>query len=158
TLRTEWMDDTVARALTAAHRSPAYQEHLRDYYEKQRARSPATIPYTFEQYVELQKVRPQGSQAFGKAVEKMFPTAESAGEARLRADFEAAKKHELFQGWWGSSSVAQFIRRQVSSGAGGTERLERMLYSFLNVPVDLGTALLLSLFICLDFPNLKRAV
>src|SRR5262245_38203504 len=67
TLRAEWMDDTVDRELAAAHGSSAYHEQLRDYYEKQRARSPATIPYTFEQYAELQKVRPQGPQAFGKA-------------------------------------------------------------------------------------------
>src|SRR5262249_48580129 len=137
TLRAEWMDDTVERELAAARGSAAYREQLRDYFEKQRARSPATIPYTFEQDAELQKGRPGGAQAVGKAVEKMKPTAASASEERLRADFEAAKKHELFQGWWGTSSVAQFIRRQVQGGlgSGGTERLERMLYSFLNIPV-----------------------
>jgi hypothetical protein len=116
------------------------------------------LPYTFDEYVELQKVRSQGPRAFGAALEKIRPSAEGESEARLRADFEAAREHELFQQWWGSSPTARFIRRQVESGVSdGEERVDRIVASLLNVPVDLGTAWLLSLFICIDFPNLKRA-
>src|SRR5262249_36857158 len=76
------------------------------------------------------------------------------------ADFEAAKQHELFQQWWSTSSIAKFVRHQVeaNSSDAGTSRLEGIISSLLNLPVDLGTALLLSFFICIDFPQLKRAM
>jgi predicted PurR-regulated permease PerM len=156
-LRPEWVRDTLEHDLATAKRSPAYHEQLRAYYEKQREQSPSSSPYTYEQYLELQQVRPQGARAFGEAVEKMLPTPEGEGDARLRANFEAAKKHELFQQWWGTSAVAKFLRQHLETGVsddGG--RVERIVTSLLNVPLDLSTALLLSLFICIDFPNLKR--
>ncbi len=159
TLREEWIQDTLDREAATAKATAAYREQFQDYYEQRRAESPESIPYTYEQYEELQKVRPRGPRAFGEALEKLRPTAKEGAEARLRADFEAAKKHELFREWWSSSSVGQFIRRQLEAGGGGenTARLQRVLYSFLNVPVDLGTALILSFFICIDFPNLRDA-
>jgi predicted PurR-regulated permease PerM len=156
-LRQEWIADTVEPEVAAARESAAYREQFLASYENQRASSPESVPYTFEEYIELQKVRPQGKRAFGDALEKMRPTAQEDGEARLRADFEAAKKHELFQEWWATSSIGNFVRRQVEGGGGGGGRMERIVSSLINLPLDLGTALLLSLFICIDFPNLKRA-
>lgn len=158
-LEREWIQETLERELAAVKASAAYHEKFREFYEQQRAESPATIPYTYEQYAELQKERRKGPVAFGKAMEKLVPTARGETEEKLRADFEAAKKHELFREWWSTSSVGQFIRRQLHSGVseGATARLQRALYSFLNVPVDLATALVLSFFICIDFPNLREA-
>jgi predicted PurR-regulated permease PerM len=157
-LRREWMADSLVQGLAAAKQSPAYREQLREYYDDLRQQSPQSVPYTFDQYVELQKVRPQGRRAFGDALEAMHPSPEADRDAAVRADFEAAKKHELFQAWWGTNSTAQFIRHQVESGVGGdgTGRVERVLSSLLNVPLDLSTALLLSFFICIDFPRLRR--
>jgi predicted PurR-regulated permease PerM len=159
-LRQEWERDTMQRELAAAERSPAYAEQFRASYERQRERSPATIPYTFEQYVELQKARTQGKLEFGKAVDKLLPSAGGDGEAKLRADFEAAQEHELFQQWWGTSSIAQVIRHQFEGnlGGAGSERLNRVFSSLLNLPVDLSTALILSFFICIDFPRLRGGV
>ena len=94
-LRQEWIADALAKGLTAAKQSPAYREQFHAYYDDQRERTPNAIPYTFDQYVELQKVRPQGRRAFGDTLEKMAPSSAADGEARLRADFEASKKHEL---------------------------------------------------------------
>jgi predicted PurR-regulated permease PerM len=159
-LEQEWITDTLQRRLAAIKGSTAYHEQFHTYYEQRRQEAPEGIPYTYEEYTELQKVRPEGRQAFGAALAKMRPTLEGESEAQLRADFEAAKQQELFQSWWGASSFAKFVRQQVESGtaAGGSERMERVITSLLNVPVDLSTALLLSLFICIDFPNLRRAM
>jgi predicted PurR-regulated permease PerM len=156
----EWTDDAVEQGTAAAKGSPAYLKQFREYYEQQRANSPATVPYTFDQYVALKKVRLQGRVAFGQALTGMMPTAEDQGEARVRADFEAAKKHELFQEWWGTNSVARVIRHQLESivSGDGAGRADKLVSTLLNVPVDLSTALLLSLFICIDFPNLRRAM
>jgi predicted PurR-regulated permease PerM len=157
-LRQEWINDTVEKDVAAARKSPAYREQLSKHYEHEREKSPRAIPYTFEEYIELQKVRPEGRRAFGDAVEKLRPTAAEDGEARMQADFEAAKKHELFQHWWGTSSTARFVQQQVHGDVSGdgAARLERIITSLINVPLDLATALLLSIFICIDFPNLKR--
>src|SRR5262245_33416470 len=158
-LRQEWVQDTVARAVAAARGSPAYRERFRSYYDRQRANAPGAIPYTFDQYAELKKVRPQGPRAFGDALEKMMPAAPENSEARLRADFEAAREHELFEQWWGSSPTARFVRHQLETrlGGGDSGHLDQVVSSLLNIPVDISTALILSLFICLDFPNLRRA-
>ena len=157
-LRDEWIKDTLDRGLTAARASPSYREQLRADYERRRLESPEALPYTYDEYVELQRVRPQGRVAFGQALERLRPTAADQRLDRLQADFAAAKKHELFLEWWGGSSTARFIRHQLESNLSSqTEsRAERMLASLLNMPVDLSTALLLSFFICIDFPTLQR--
>jgi predicted PurR-regulated permease PerM len=160
TLRQEWMQDTLERQVAAALHSPAYQEQFQAYYEKRRAQSPHVIPYTFEQYLELQKARSQGQAAFGQAVDRIKPAGDEDVEARLRADFEAAKEHELFKEWWGTSSTAQFIRQRVEGNLSGegSGRAEALLSSLLDIPAELATALLLSFFICIDFPRLSRGV
>jgi predicted PurR-regulated permease PerM len=159
TLRAEWFEDERKRELAAAQASPAYHERMRSHYEKWQEQNPKTLPYTFDQYVELQKAWPQGRVAFGNALEKIKPATEGDSNAQVRADFEAAKKHELFQEWWGTNSTARFIRHQVESNVsgGGEGRADRALHTLLNVPLDLTSALLLSFFICIDFPALKRA-
>jgi predicted PurR-regulated permease PerM len=159
TLRTEWFQDELQRELASAQASPSYHEKLRIHYEKWQEQNPKTLPYTFEQYVELQKAWPQGRVAFGNTLEQIKPSSQEEGDAQLRADFEAAKKHELFQEWWGTNSTARFIRHQVESNVsgGGEGRADRALHTILNIPLDLSSALLLSFFICIDFPALRRA-
>jgi predicted PurR-regulated permease PerM len=155
-VRDEWIAAEVEHA--SASGTPAYLTHFQDYYDKRRQESPTAVPYTFQQYIELQKARSQGPRVFGATLAKLLPDKEKASDPG--ADFEAAKKHELFREWWGSNSVAKFIRHQVearSSGA-GSDHMDRILAALLNLPVDLGTALLLSFFICIDFPQLKRAL
>jgi predicted PurR-regulated permease PerM len=159
TIRTEWFQDELKRELAAAQVSPAYHEQMRRHYEKWQEQNPQSLPFTFAQYVELQKAWPQGRIAFGNTLEKIKPSSQAESDVQLRTDFEAAKKHELFQEWWGTNSTARFIRHQVESnvGGGGEGRADRALHTLLNIPLDLGTALVLSFFICIDFPALRRA-
>ncbi len=160
TLRKQWTQETVERGLIEAQASSEYKDQFRSYYENHRTTSPTAIPYSFEQYEELKQAYVQGPVAFGKAVEKFTPTADSETEAQVRADFEAQKTHELFQHWWQFSSSAKFIRSQADRGLSGdnVSYVERLVANLLNLPLDLGTALLLSLFICIDFPNMRLAV
>lgn len=159
-LRQQWLQDALESGLASAKGSPAYQDQLRAHYDESRARHPDAIPYTFDEYGELQKARPQGPNAFGDTLEKLRPSKDEESEASLRADFEAAKQHDLFQEWWSTSTIGRFIRHEVESGesAAGSGRAERIITTLLNLPLDLSTALLLSFFICIDFPRLKRAV
>jgi predicted PurR-regulated permease PerM len=160
TLRQQWLEDTLTSETAKARKSPAYHEQFRAFYERKAASAPLRIPYTFDEYLALQKVRPKGARAFGDAVEKITPTASGDSEERLRADFEAARKHELFRQWWSSSAIAGFIRHHFEGGLSNSraEQFERYLSALINIPLEVGTALLLSLFICIDFPNLKQGV
>jgi len=159
-LRQEWLQDALQSGLAAAKGSPAYRDQLRAHYEESRAKHREAIPYTFDEYSQLQKARPEGPKAFGDMLEKLRPSNEEETETGLQADFEAAKQHELFQEWWSTSTIGGFIRHEVESGesAAGSGRAERIVTTLLNIPIDLSTALILSFFICIDFPRLKRAV
>jgi predicted PurR-regulated permease PerM len=159
-LRQEWIKDSIDSELVKVKESSRYQEQFRDYYENRRAAKPQEMPYAFDQYLELQKVRPQGPRVFGETLDKLMPSAQSETEAQLRADFEAAKEHELFENWWSTSGVARFIRHELESSASeeDSSRVEHILTSLLNIPLDIITALLLSFFICIDFPTLQRAI
>jgi predicted PurR-regulated permease PerM len=158
-LRQEWLEEATEAELAQAKKSPAYHDQFRAHYEAQRAKTPDTIPYTFEQFVALQKVRSQGQRAFGDALDQLLPAAPEQG-ATLQADFEAAKSHEQFQTWWGASPTGKFIRNQVETtfaGAEGGGRVRDILVSLINVPLDLATALLIGFLICIDYTNLRRA-
>jgi len=158
-LEREWIDKSVASGVAAAKQSPAYMKQFQEYYDRQRQDNPRVIPYTFEQFNQLQKARPQGRQAFGNALHEMGLSDESESNPQLRKDFEASTKHELFEQWWSTSSFAKFIRKRLETGVsdGSGDRVERLLTSILNIPIDLATALLLSFFICIDFPRLQQA-
>jgi predicted PurR-regulated permease PerM len=168
-LRREWLADTLASPPPADSLSAEYLDQFRLFFEGLKKKSPRSIPYTFDQFIELQAARPTGPAAFGAALDKMQaksmghdsagPNAMDPDASSLRADFEAAKQHELFQDWWTTSSLAKMVRYQLDTGLSGqtTGRVERLLASLLNVPVQLAAALLLSLFICIDFRTLQRA-
>lgn len=158
-LRDEWVRDSVERGITAAKQSADYEARFRSYFDLQREQSPQSIPYSFDQFLALQKVRPSGPKAFGATLDKLFPDSEANTQANLNADFEASKKHELFQSWWSTNSTAKFLRHTIDSqlSGEGSGWMGRVASTFLNVPMDLITALLLSFFICIDFPGLRRA-
>src|SRR5262249_5373346 len=138
-LRQEWLQNTLEKDLASAMGSPAYQDQLRAHYDESRAGHPDAIPYTFDEYLQLQKSRPQGPKAFGDLLEKLRPSKGEESEAVLRADFEAAKQHELFQEWWSTSTIGKFVRHEVESSesAAGSGRAERIITTLLNLPLDL---------------------
>jgi predicted PurR-regulated permease PerM len=157
-LQKEWIDESVASGVAAAKQSPAYAAQFREYYEQLRRQAPNSIPYTFEQFIQLQKTRPQGRQAFGKVVHEMGLADALDLETQLRLDFEAATKRALFESWWSTSSLAKAMRQQLETIMSGNnaDRIEHWLTSLVNVPINLATALLLSFFICIDFPRLQQ--
>ena len=84
------------------------------------------------------------------------------GEARLEGEFRTERQHELFQEWWNTSAPAQAIRHRIEAGISISSDVavwvEQCIATFLHMPIDLGTALLLSFFICIDYPELKRGM
>jgi predicted PurR-regulated permease PerM len=154
-LQQQWIAGAVAAELAAARQSSTYLDQLRQHYDDLRARSPKVFPYSFDDFLKLEAARAKGAKEFGNAVQAI-QGAPQYDDAKLQADFEAAKRHELFLAWWGSSSLAKVVRRPLESGGIDADRLDRYLASTLDVPLALSTALLLSFFICIDFPRLRR--
>ncbi|MCF7959686.1 MAG: AI-2E family transporter [Pirellula sp.] len=164
-LRNQWIEDTLTNKFDEAKASPAFVEQLRKAYDDQRQISPQTIAYSFDEYTKLSKARHLGRKAFADALDQLKPPPVSeepaAKERRLRSDFESATKHDLFQKWWSTNSVAQFIRHKLQAMVDpgvASRRIESILGALLNVPVSLATALTLSIFICIDFVNLKNSM
>ncbi|HQR06929.1 MAG TPA: AI-2E family transporter [Gemmatales bacterium] len=158
-LQQEWIKDTIDKTLAQVKDTSKYQEQFHAYYENQLKIKQSKVPYTFEQYIKLQKARSHGQAAFSAVMAKIKPVTGEQTEEQLKQDFEAFKKHELFQAWWSTSSPAKFIRHELDFNASGSlsTHLEGMATSLLNIPLDLSTALLLSFLICIDFPALRRA-
>ena len=79
-------------------------------------------------------------------------------EAQQRLDFEAAKTHELFDAWWSTwcGDIYPPSDGFEPGGKGGRPRRAFALGVF-DVPLDLAMALLLSFFICIDFPGYAAA-
>lgn len=158
-LQKEWIKDTIEETLRQQKDSANYQDQFRVYFDTLVKSKQSKIPYTYEQYLELQKARPQGQAAFSAAMTKIKSATGEQSEEQLMRDFEVSKRHELFENWWSTSSPAKFIRHELDFTANGnySSRLEGLASSLLNIPIDLTTAMLLSLLICIDFPALKRA-
>ncbi|MBX7104179.1 MAG: AI-2E family transporter [Gemmataceae bacterium] len=156
-LQAEWIQYAVDQALPGLWRSPEYHKQLHETYDTMRLRRPSAIPYTFEQYQTLQRARAQGPAAFSQAFDAIQPKASESIAGAIQGDFEAARKHELFQRWWTTNAFAGFLRDQLENRLSGPigEWLRKALSAFVDVPIDIGTALLLSFFICIDFPNLR---
>lgn len=161
-LRDEWVRVTLHRRIAAELASPVYEQEFREYFDQQRKSNPALTPYTFDVYMALREARPRGVAAFGETFERHMASAESGVEAKLKAAFEAARGHELFEAWWADSAPARLIQHQFEAGlgdAGGiAARAESAVSTLLDVPLSLLTALLLSFFICIDFATLRRGV
>lgn len=162
-LRHEWLQDTTVRGLAAAKLSQEYQKRFREFYESRREQLPGTIPYTYEEYAELKKARPMGAEAFGEALDRLRPNEEQESPAKLRADFEESKRHELFKKWWSTSSAGQTVQRHMgdrlgAASAAASTWLGSAVSSLIDIPLKLVTAMILSFFICIDFPNLRSGV
>lgn len=164
-LRSEWIEDTIKKEFDESKASLAFLKQLRRAYETERQKSPAKLPFTFSEYTELRNTRPEGRRAFGEVIDRLQQSGNTQAEVdkqtQLRADFEAATKHDLFQQWWAGNSVAKFIRHQLQTGTDldvGTAKIEQVLGSLLDLPVDLATSLMLSIFICIDFANLRTSL
>ena len=65
----------------------------------------------------------------------------------------------LFDDWWSTSAIASSIRRQLTGGlgrfSGEASRFEQIVYSILDIPINVAIALVLSFLICIDFPRLR---
>ncbi|MFO0948423.1 MAG: AI-2E family transporter [Planctomycetota bacterium] len=156
-LHDEWKDAVVRRQLADLRDSPEYTKSFREYYDTKRKVEPSGFPFDFDTFLQLRDAYPQGEQAFAKVLNKGVSRDR---ESEMRG-FQLSMQRQLADQWWRESSAALFIRHHVTTNLGDLSAeaatyLQKALAYGLTIPVQLGMALLLSFFIMIDYPNLKR--
>lgn len=156
-LHDEWKDAVVRRKVAELRASTEYSQAFREFYEGRREQDPTGNPFDFDTFEQLSAAYPRGEQAFAAVLGK--------GEARDRESemrgFKLSMQRQLADQWWRESSAALFARHHVTTNLGdmsarAANYLQKALAYGLTIPVQLGMALLLSFFIMIDYPNLKR--
>ena len=151
-----------SEASTDFRQSADYQTRFKEFYENSRRLDPVAVPIDFSYYRELEAAYPKGQTAFQAAVRQHYD-ANSESLADQEHDFEMATKLEFAQRWWATSHVADWVRDhakndgpQVLETVAGW--LDRALNHLVRVPLQVATALLLSIFMLIEWQGMKRGV
>ncbi len=159
-LEQQWQQTVVARHWLEFKASPEYQSKFKTYYEHRRTADPAAVPVPYDVYVLLHAAYPKGKTEFAKVLQANTPqTKESLLE--IREDFERATRRELSREWWVTDPAAASLREHVRQDAPQVAewiavRFEEVVRSFIALPAQLVTVLLLTIFITMDFNELKK--
>lgn len=162
-LEREWREELVQKRVAELRHSPEYDKQFEKYYESRRRENPTGIPYDFESYVRLREAYPEGLKRFAQVLATVGPPDRHPVPERLHLDFQAARQLELAENWWEESAIALSVRKHLSDHLQGWTAwlgasAQDLVAYVLAIPVQLGTAILLSFFIVVDFPNLKRGL
>lgn len=161
-LRSEWAQAMSTQKWAEFRESPAYQAQFKQFYETQFADDSNNIPIDYTYFQTLAAAYPQGKQAFLQAVDQHDQTAEES-PAHQRFDFESATKLELGQQWWATSPTADWVRDHATEDGpkileAGVKRIDQGLSHLLRIPIQIGTALLLSIFMLFEWQGVKSGV
>ncbi|MFN7974136.1 MAG: AI-2E family transporter [Acidobacteriota bacterium] len=152
---------TLAATLKNKAGSP-YADRFVEYYEKRRATDPASVPYAYEAYVELENAFAAGERAFTDVMKKLEPGSPAERLAQDREDFEAATARSLARTWTTGPAATQIrgilARQAETSFKGVGDWLAKSGRLVLTIPTQLLLSVLLSLFICLDLPRLAALI
>lgn len=160
---TEWNQAALDQALVNLKSSPEYEKRFHEYYDARQEELPKASPYNYDQYVVLKKAYVEGEPAFMKVFRKSEGMMQDETGEHLRSDFEETERQELFLSWWKNSALARMVQEHLTenlSAISGSVALwlEKTVTSFLNIPFELSTALLLSFFLSIDLPNIQRRI
>lgn len=156
----EWLAEAADRIAAEIAQEPVeLQPGFAAYYAERRRLDPAAVPYTYEQYLALERAYAQGEAAFAAALAELAP---QRAEEVERRDFEASEQRALARRWAAGPLAAQlremlgaYLASQASSlGAWVREQIGLLV----SLPFQIGLALVLSFFITFDIPKLRRAL
>jgi predicted PurR-regulated permease PerM len=159
-LSEEWMGIVADRLATEIAREPIDQQPgFAAYFEQRRRLDPAALPYTYDQYLALERGYAEGEAAFSAALATIAPTRSEEVERR---DFEASQQRNLARHWAAGPLAAQlremfghYLASQASSlGAW----IRQKIGVLVSLPFQIGLALVLSFFITFDIPKLRRSL
>lgn len=156
-----------SRAAVLASRTtdrPAYDALFRPFYEERRGNEPSRVPFTFEQYTRLREAHDVDPLTFSRAYEKIFPTKDKNGDRleRERLGFESHERTRLVEEWKKGELAEKLEAKLQETLVSGVAHIGRFIGeaipNIIILPVQLALALLLSFFITIDVPRLKKGV
>jgi len=166
-LRREWEEYMSQAALAALRGTPDWDARFRDFYERLRAENPSSLPdgspvWDYDTFVALSKAYRKGDAAFTQHLRAAMPADQADRLVKERDLFETEETKRLVAEW---SQGPTYVRlREAMAGyiEGGlrslAEGLRNAIGSLATIPIQFALSLLLSLFIVLDIPRLKRGV
>lgn len=161
-LTDEWSKDVAIRLWNQFRQSTDYEQAFEEFYETEARQTPETIPLEYSFYRSLKDAYPKGKQAFLEAV-RQHSTGEQQSEVHRQLDFESAKKLEFGQRWWANSHFAAMLREHAESDeslvlGAIVNWFDNRLGDVFRLPLQILTALLLSIFLLVEWHGIKRRV
>ncbi len=142
--------------------SSKYEAQFKQFYESE-AQDPANqIPFDYSLYQTLAAAYPRGKPAFLAAV-RQHDQQEKESPAHQQFDFESVTKLELGQQWWATSHAADWVRDHAANDgpellAALVKRIEAGLAGLLRIPIQVFTALLLAIFMLIEWQGVKEGI
>ena len=168
-IRADWQEEMLATRLAAMQSTQEYPRRFEQFYETIRRNPgvtsfPELSSFTYSRFLRLREAHAQGPQAFTKALLEGVeePATEAERLAQARTEFEYKKQRE-FAAQWLQTPLADRINANLADwvesslkGLGGWIR--DGIKHLITIPVQLSLSLLLSFFITLDVPRLRRGL
>ena len=161
-LKNQWAHADSIQKWEGFRASPEYQAEFKEFYAKQREQSPSAVPIDYAYYQTLATSYPKGKPAF-LAVVRRHDETQKVSETHQQFDFESATKLELGQQWWATSHVADWFRDHAANDGpkwleAMVKRVDEGLGSLVKIPIQVITALVLAVFILIEWHGMKTSV
>lgn len=159
----EWKNQTIAHRVADFKGTPAYAERLKIYYEQRRLQSPAGVKFEFDKYQRLKKAFELGEAAFTAELAKIDAGNEEQNAEQAHRDFVAKEQVSLAMQWWQADQTALAIKSAVGKSINemavvATSNVRDAIRYTITLPVQIGLSLLLSFFITIDIPTMKKGL
>lgn len=168
-LRAEWENYVAEAAVSLLKSSPEYEQRFQEFYERARKVEGPTLVfpegkplYDYAKYVELKEAHLHGREAFAAALKDITPDTEEGRLRQAHEAFELSETRNLTSEWRKTDAyqraqevVTEYVQAGLKSLGGWVQQTIGYL---LTLPVQLSLALLLSFFITLDVPRLRRGI
>ena len=155
----EWENAEAAEQWQRLRASPDYADAFRKWFDGPQGRA-IQIPYDADTFLALRDAYAEGAAVF-KEVYQARESQTPAGLGVIQLDFQRATELDLARHWWSVSPVATSLRAHLQQDATGAaesiaNRLVVGLQGLIAIPVQVGTALLLTVLITFDMAGLKQ--
>jgi len=168
--REEWKGDVIDTARLALRSSPEYTERFREFYEQaQEGEEPAlamqSLPYDsydFDEYLELRDAYKGGREQFAVALGELVPAGENERLEQAHVAFEQAEIKDLTHKFTASDLYSRLEVNLHGYIEAGLKTLvgwiQGAIAYLVTIPLQLALSLLLSFFMTLDMPRLRRGI
>ncbi len=161
-LKAEWAQSESIQAWDKFRTSAEYETQFKKFYESKVKDTANQVPIDYSFYQTLAAAYPQGKPAFLAAV-RQHDQQQQESPAHQQFDFESVTKLELGQQWWATSHAADWVRDHAASDGpklleGLVQRIDKGFGELLRIPIQIFTALLLSIFMLIEWQGVKDGI